>query len=135
VNEILKSPRRTLYAIVSRTGDKFESDAFLRLFDFPAAVSTSAKRAVSTVPQQYLFMMNSEFMQQRARSMGAHWSRAKGDLEPRLHAIYETLYSRPPEPAEMEIGRKWFGKDTESEEAWSRYAQVLLSAHELLQIQ
>ena len=34
-------------------------DAFLRLFDFPAAVSTAEQRAVSTVPQQYLFMMNS----------------------------------------------------------------------------
>jgi mono/diheme cytochrome c family protein len=134
VSEILKSPRRTLYAVVSRTGDKFESDAFLRLFDFPAASASSARRAVSTVPQQYLFMMNSEFMQERARSMGQRWSHAEGGLETRLQSVYQTLFSRPPEPAEIEIARDWFGEDFTSEESWIRYSHVLLSAHELLQI-
>ena len=135
VNDIMHSPRRTLYAVVSRSGDKFESDAFLRLFDFPAAVSSSARREVSTVPQQYLFMMNSEFMQDRARSMGERWCHNEGDLDVKIPAIYEILYSRPPEPAEMEIAKAWFGTDVNSEESWTRYSQVLLSAHELLQIQ
>ena len=66
---ILGSPRRTLYSKISRSGDRFDSDAFLRLFGFPAPQSTSAKRAVATVPQQYLFMMNSSFMQKRAQAL------------------------------------------------------------------
>ena len=73
--EILRSNRRTLYATISRTGDRFESDGFLRLFDFPAAVATSEKRETSTVPQQYLFMMNSPFMSERARALGEQLSR------------------------------------------------------------
>ncbi|MGK0187828.1 MAG: hypothetical protein ACI9R3_003619 [Verrucomicrobiales bacterium] len=135
ITDILKSPRRTLYAIVSRTGDKFDSDAFLRLFDFPAASSTSAGRAVSTVPQQYLFMLNSDFMLERAASLAKRWSTANGNLTNRLGQLYQTLYSRAPAPAEITIAREWFGKDSHSEQKWQQYAQVLLSAHELMQIQ
>ena len=65
-NALLSSKRRTLYTTISRNGDRFESDEFLRTFDFPAPRSTIATRTTSTVPQQYLFMMNSPFMLQRA---------------------------------------------------------------------
>ena len=132
--EILRSKRRTLYATISRTGDRFESDAFLRLFDFPAAVSTSASRPTSTVPQQYLFMMNSPFMNERARTLGDHLNGLKEPVSDRIKRVYQQLYSRYPDPAETELGKQWLG-DNPSSESWHQYAQVLLSAHELIQIQ
>ena len=39
----------SLYSKISRSGDRFDSDAFLRLFGFPAPQSP-AKRAVATIP-------------------------------------------------------------------------------------
>lgn len=132
--EILRSKRRTLYATISRTGDRFESDAFLRLFDFPAAVSTSASRPTSTVPQQYLFMMNSPFMNERARTLGDHLNGLKEPISERIKRAYQQLYSRFPDPAEIELGKQWLG-DNLSPKSWHQYAQVLLSAHELIQIQ
>ena len=132
--EILRSKRRTLYATISRTGDRFESDAFLRLFDFPAAVSTSASRPTSTVPQQYLFMMNSPFMNERARTLGDHLNGLKEPISERIKIAYQQLYSRLPDPAEIELGKQWLG-DNLSSKSWHQYAQVLLSAHELIQIQ
>ena len=132
--EILRSKRRTLYATISRTGDRFESDAFLRLFDFPAAVSTSASRPTSTVPQQYLFMMNSPFMNERARTLGDHMNGLKEPVSDRIKRAYQQLYSRYPDPAETELGKQWLG-DKPSPKSWHQYAQVLLSAHELIQIQ
>ena len=132
--EILRSKRRTLYATISRTGDRFESDAFLRLFDFPAAVSTSASRPTSTVPQQYLFMMNSPFMNERARTLGDHLNGLKEPISERIKRAYQQLYSRFPDPAEIELGKQWLGDNPRSE-SWHQYAQVLLSAHELIQIQ
>ncbi|HCQ81173.1 MAG TPA: hypothetical protein DIV46_14485, partial [Verrucomicrobiales bacterium] len=132
--EILRSKRRTLYATISRTGDRFESDAFLRLFDFPAAVSTSASRPTSTVPQQYLFMMNSPFMNERARTLGDHLNGFKEPISERIKIAYQQLYSRFPDPAEIELGKQWLG-DNLSSKSWHQYAQVLLSAHELIQIQ
>ena len=46
VSNITKSPRRTLYAAISRSGEEFKSDTFLRLFDFPQSRSTSEGRTV-----------------------------------------------------------------------------------------
>ncbi|MEN8864384.1 MAG: PSD1 and planctomycete cytochrome C domain-containing protein [Akkermansiaceae bacterium] len=132
--EILRSKRRTLYATISRTGDRFESDAFLRLFDFPAAVSTSASRPTSTVPQQYLFMMNSHFMTARAITMGNYFHGLKAPVSERIDRAYKQLYSRSPDPAEVELGLQWLG-DQPNPKIWHQYAQVLLSAHELIQIQ
>ena len=132
--EILRSKRRTLYATISRTGDRFESDAFLRLFDFPAAVSTSASRPTSTVPQQYLFMMNSAFMTERAKTLGNHLHDLQEPQQDRIKKAYRQLYSRSPDPAETELGTQWLGTNP-TPETWHQYAQVLLSAHELIQIQ
>ena len=131
--EIMTSQRRTLYATISRTGDKFKSDGFLRLFDFPAAASTSPKRASSIVPQQYLFMLNSEFMNNRAKTLGRFLSESDDDRVKVIENIYNKLYSRLPEKSEIEIANSWLGESPDID-TWSLYAQALLSAHEMIQI-
>ncbi len=133
VNEILNSKRRTIYATISRTGDRFQSDAFLRLFDFPAAVSTSAKRSVSTVPQQYLFMLNNPFMTNRASALGQWLHDHEASLSRRIELAYHKLYSRPPAAEEITLATNWLGNSPDKDK-WSQYSQVLLSAHELIQI-
>jgi Protein of unknown function (DUF1549)/Protein of unknown function (DUF1553)/Planctomycete cytochrome C len=131
---IWNSKRRTLYIKISRSGDIFESDDFLRLFDLPSPAATSEKRVTTNVPQQYLFMMNSAFMKARAEALGNWMRELPGELPQKLHAVYLRLYSRAPEPSEVELGAQWLGTSPEPER-WHRYAQVLLSAHELIQIQ
>jgi hypothetical protein len=104
------------------------------LFGFPAPQSTSAKRAVSTVPQQYLFMMNSSFMQKRAQALAQSIQEEKepGD---RIRILYQRLYSRPPAPEETEIGLAFVESGSDPNKVWTQYAQVLLSSHEFMQIQ
>ena len=131
--EIMTSRRRTLYATISRTGDKFKSDSFLRLFDFPAAASTTPKRASSTVPQQYLFMLNSEFMNQRSKTLGKFLAESDDNRDKIIENIYNKLYSRSPEQSELEIANSWLGQSPDIN-TWSLYAQALLSAHEMIQI-
>jgi len=131
--EILNSKRRTLYATISRTGDRFQSDAFLRLFDFPAAVSTSPKRSTSVVPQQYLFMMNSSFMSARAKHLGKQLFDSANDTSSTIESAYQRLYSRLPDSNERDLASKWLG-ESPSQKNWELYAQVLLSAHELIQV-
>ena len=133
-NQIWESKRRTVYASTSRTGDIYHADRFLRLFDAPAAVSSAEKRVTSTVPQQYLFMMNSPFMTGRAQVLGDWMRGLSGPLAHQLRDTYKRLYSRPPEPAELQLASEWLGKNP-APERWHRYAQMLLSAHELIQIQ
>ena len=131
---IWNSKRRTLYIKISRSGDVFESDDFLRLFDLPSPAATSEKRVTTTVPQQYLFMMNSAFMQARAETLGNWMRELPEELPQKLHAAYHRLYSRAPDPAEVELGTQWLGLNS-TPERWHGYAQVLLSAHELIQVQ
>ena len=131
---IMGTPRRTIYSKVSRSGDRFASDAFLRLFDFPAPQSTSAQRVVSTVPQQYLFMMNSPFMIKRAAALAKDLS-SLGNDEERIKVAYERLYARPADSREVEVGLAFLGGEEDSQGKWPQYAQVLLSAHEFMQIQ
>ncbi len=131
---ILGSPRRTLYSKISRSGDRFDSDAFLRLFGFPAPQSTSAKRAVATVPQQYLFMMNSPFMQKRAQALAQSLQEEKDPGE-RIRRLYQRLYSRSPVGGEMELGLAFVEDGEDPNRVWAQYAHVLLSSHEFMQIQ
>jgi hypothetical protein len=54
-DSIMNNPRRSLYATMSRSGERLESDSFFRLFDFPTAQATAEKGISTTVRQQYLF--------------------------------------------------------------------------------
>ena len=131
---ILQSPRRTLYSIISRNGDRFESDDFLRLFDLPSARATSAGRTTSIVPQQFLFMLNNPFMTARARALVA---RLTGETPgARIAAAYRLLHGRLPAGPELEAGLAFLARDPAGGPpppgAWEEYAQVLLSSNEFL---
>ncbi|OUV09138.1 MAG: hypothetical protein CBC46_13740 [Verrucomicrobiaceae bacterium TMED86] len=86
------------------------------------------------MPQQYLFMMNSPFMTERAKTLGNSMHAQKEPLPDRIKKVYRQLYSRSPDPAEIELGTQWLG-DKPTPKVWQQYTQVLLSAHELIQIQ
>jgi hypothetical protein len=137
--KLLESPRRTLYAAISRNGDRLESDAFLTLFDFPSPRLSSAKRNTSTVPQQFLFMLNSPFMQERARSFSRHVATQRGDDGARIDLAYQVLYLRSPTNDERQAGLDFLAAEPSSNELegltpWEQYAQVLLSAGEFLYV-
>jgi len=137
--QIFETKRRTLYAKISRNGDRFTSDEFLRLFDFPTPRSSSANRAESTVPQQYLFMMNSRFMLDRAAALAQRLEVECDDDSKRIDWAYQLLYSRPPAAREKELAIAFLSSSVQTDKPsltqWQQYAQVLLSAHEFMQIQ
>ena len=133
-DKIFDVKRRTLYTTISRNGDRFASDAFLRLFDFPSPASTAPKRAISTVPQQYLFMLNSPFMIARAKALGARLQSEEKDDPARIARAYNLLYGRPPTKEETEIGLTFLAEKGGKIPRFQQYAQVLLSAHEFIQV-
>lgn len=131
--------RRTLYAPVSRNGDHFGSDAFLRLFDFPLPRATSEGRTSSIVPQQFLFAMNSPFMIARAKALAARLQREATDDAARIERAYQLLYARPVTEQERVLGLTFLQtppSDAENRQltAWEQYAQVLLSSNELMHV-
>ena len=134
INQILKSPRRSVYATISRNGDRISSDSFFRLFDFPAPRSTAAKRTTSTVPQQYLFIMNSPFFQKRAEALVSRLIRESETNEDRINRAYQLLYNRLPSDGERETGLEFLSK-VGFEPGWQQYAQALLGSEEFRYIE
>ncbi len=142
-DNLTNTNRRTLYAKVSRNGDVFESDAFLRLFDFPLMRATVAKRPTSIVPQQFLFMMNSQFMFARARALAARLEKKTSSDDERILLAYRLLFGRPPREDEAQIGRDFLANtpaladkaaDTAKLPRLVQYTQALLSSNEFMYV-
>ncbi len=133
VRDILGSTRRTLYAAVSRNGDKLPADEFLRLFDFPSARATVSERTTSTVPQQSLFLLNSPFMLARGKAFAERLTREAATADARIERAYALLYGRPATDDERKVAKAFLGAGAESE-MWPRYAQALLSSYEFMQL-
>lgn len=135
--DILRSNRRTVYASSSRNGDQFASDRFLKLFDFAAPRASIAKRTTTTVPQQFLFLLNSSFMVERARQFNQRLERISQDSQARISFAYQLLYNREPTPEEIEIGIIFTTNSDKNDPndkltRWIQYCQALLSSNELM---
>ncbi|MDF1784359.1 MAG: PSD1 and planctomycete cytochrome C domain-containing protein [Verrucomicrobiales bacterium] len=137
VDDIARSNRRTLYAKVSRN-DPLASDAFLRLFDFPIPRASSAKRTADVMPQQFLFMLNSPFMLERAKALALRLERDAGpDRHDQIMRAYSLLYGRLPTDGEIGAAHRFLKlKSTAKGELtrWQQYCQAILSANEFIYI-
>ncbi|HAL14177.1 MAG TPA: hypothetical protein DCP67_10220, partial [Planctomycetaceae bacterium] len=85
--------RRTIYGFVSR----HRLNELLRLFDFPDPNITSDARPVTTVPLQQLFVMNSDFMTQRAKAFAQRIQDHTQDEQSRIEFAYRTAFGRTPD--------------------------------------
>lgn len=127
--------RRTLYFKVSRGGDRFRSDELLRKFDFPLMRATVAKRPVSIVPQQYLFLLNSSLMADRSHALANRLVKVSDDDAARIRFAYRLLYARQPTAAELDLGIQYVSqKATGKVNQWDKYCQVLLSSNEFFYV-
>ncbi|MFC1757327.1 PSD1 and planctomycete cytochrome C domain-containing protein [Planctomycetota bacterium] len=142
-SQLFVSRRRTLYAKISRSGDQFHYDEFLRNFDFPTPRGSHATRSSSIVPQQFLFMMNSPFMADRAKALARRLELETNDSESRIRRAYNLLYGRPAKPREIELGLRFLtmeraGSDPQNADSQlsigQQYAQALLSSNEFMYI-
>ncbi|MCA9117057.1 MAG: DUF1553 domain-containing protein, partial [Planctomycetaceae bacterium] len=134
-NAPLTGKRRTVYARISR----HDLDELLRLFDFPDANVTSAKRTVTTVPQQQLFVLNSDFVIQQARSLAARLQAEADNDQARIQLAFRLLFGREPSEAEQQIGQEFLAAAKEDAgeqkiDPWQQYAQALLSLNEFMYI-
>ena len=128
--------RRTLYGTVSR----HNLDGFLRLFDFPDPNITSERRAITTVPLQQLFVLNSDFMVRQAKALAARVQEGNtsSDDSARIRQAYRLVFGRKATDAEIQFGVEFLTAEANAEAAaaksalsrWEQYAQVLLSANE-----
>jgi hypothetical protein len=132
----LKDPnakRRTVYAKVSR----HELDGLLRLFDFPDANVTADRRNTTTVPQQQLFALNSEFMVIQAKAFAARVEKAASDDEQRVKTAYRLAFTRDPDPRELRLAVAFLKLPARPDDKltrWQQYCQALLASNEMMYV-
>jgi hypothetical protein len=125
--------RRTLYAKISRV----EPNALLVLFDFPDANVTSARRNVTTVPQQQLFVLNSEFTVETAKAFAKRLERTAPNESDRIALAFRLAYGREPSAEEKRASLAFLRdagtpRPTDRLNAWEQFAQAILASNEFV---
>ena len=114
------SARRTVYGFI----DRQNLDGLYRTFDFAVPDATTPRRFVTIVPQQALFLMNSPFLHEQARSLaavvgkegqaGSSTSSAGCLVDPAegVRKLYLRALGRPPAADELALGIDFVQRQT-----------------------
>ena len=128
------SNRRTVYGYVDRQN---LPDLF-RAFDFASPDTSSPRRFYTTVPQQALFLMNSPFVINQAKSLvnRPDFNSATTERQ-RIDLLYRLAFQRDPSREEIGWAKQFIRSDTghalhSKLDAWQKYAQVILLSDELV---
>lgn len=127
------SNRRTVYAKVSR----HNLDGLLRLFDFPDANVTSDRRTVTTVPQQQLFALNSEFMARQSAALASRLAREATTETDQIRLGFRLAYGRDPMERETRLSLAFLALPANKDDKLNRreqFAQALLAANEFMYV-
>jgi hypothetical protein len=123
--------RRTVYGFINRD----IVSTLASTFDAANPSACTARRPETTVPQQTLFALNSEFIQDRAKAVAARALREAGaDDAARVRQLYRRALSRDPARGEIDVALDYIHKTagTNPDAAWSRLAHALLASNEFV---
>ena len=103
--------RRGLYAYI----DREDLPGLLASFDLPSPDASQAKRSETTVPQQALYLMNSDFVIQQAKALAARTLEKQAEDAPtddlqgraraRIQRLYRLALARDPDAEEMQAAQ------------------------------
>lgn len=117
----INNRRRTIYSFVERQN----IPSVVGTFDFANADTSTARRVETTVPQQSLYAMNSEFVAKTALAIS---SQALGGSDrDRVARIYSSVLGRQPSDEEVELAIEFVKTNS-----WSQFAQILLMTNEMM---
>jgi hypothetical protein len=128
------SLRRSLY-LFQRRG---KAPAFQPLFDGPNAVPEScARRHVSTVPLQALYLLNNEFAFERAKAFARRVEALAGaNRERQVEAAFALALGRAPDEADRAAARRFFaGPEGEPRLGLIQFCQALLNVNEFVYLE
>lgn len=118
----LENHRRTVYGRVSRG----RQAQIAKLYDFPVPTMHNPQRETTTSPLQQLFVMNSDFMQQRAEALVQRVAQHSRSSD-RVVAMYHHVFGRDPDESELQRAQAYLAQASEVS-----FAQALLSTNEVI---
>ena len=120
---------RTIYLPVIRHAAQPGPAELRNVFDFPQPSQFTGKRAVTAVPTQALFLMNSLVVREHAAALAARIGRHEDPSE-RLERLWLTVVNRPITGEERQQANKFISET--GEQAWSELCHALLAGNEFL---
>lgn len=99
IDAFAAEPYRSIYLPIIRD----QLPEALTLFDFPDPTLMAGERAVTTIPGQALYLMNSPFVIRQADAFAGKLLASSGSDEEKLTSAYLALFSR--RPAENELAQ------------------------------
>ncbi|MBT4798263.1 MAG: DUF1553 domain-containing protein [Verrucomicrobia bacterium] len=123
--------RRTVYASISR----HQLNGMLRIFDFPDANVSAASRTETTVPQQQLFVLNSDFIIDQAKAFTKRVTGKYDEVPEQVEFAYRLVFGRSPSKAELQVAEAYLSIEKEKDDKlsrWEQYGQALLASNELM---
>jgi cytochrome c553 len=140
--DVYASNHRSVYLMTQR----IQRHPFLALFDGPDTNASTARRSSSTVPQQALYLMNSDDVRQIATAFAGQMFREASDVRSRVDYAHRRCYARPATERDVVAAEKYVAaftteaanstipEDGRELAAWTSYARILLTANEFLYI-
>ncbi|MCA9263794.1 MAG: DUF1553 domain-containing protein, partial [Planctomycetales bacterium] len=152
IEQVPSPPQRTVYAFI----DRQNLPGLFRTFDFAGPDTHAPKRPNTAVPQQPLYLMNSQFVLATAEAIATRVSVEQcADIDLAIEKIYASVLQRSPTQREMELARNYVetgqaetgqagseseqamgetGPQARSLDIWARLAQVLVMSNEFATI-
>jgi hypothetical protein len=130
--DLFKTPfstRRTVYGLIDRTN----LPGTFRVFDVAGPDTHSPQRFQTTVPQQALFLLNSPFVQEQAKSLASRTEVTDAKTtEAKVTALYRVALGRNPTKDELALSTEFVTSDDPKNTfgRWPQLAQVLLLCNE-----
>jgi len=125
--------RRTIYGRI----DRQNLPNLFRTFDFASPDTHSPQRFNTTVPQQALYLLNSPFVREQARSLANRPElAAASDPVEKIDRLYQSVLARQPTARERELGQQFLAAQPPAEtmpdglSPWEQYVQALLLSNE-----
>jgi hypothetical protein len=137
---VYPTKRRSVYLMQQR----LKRHPFLGLFDGADVNVSMARRDLTTVPTQALYLMNSDFVHERAASVARRLLAAKTEQSSRLQSLFELTLGRPPRGSEIAESAEFLTSYTQAlaesgmpeeqrvQAAWSGFVRTVLTRNEFL---
>ena len=121
--------RRTIYLFQQRSS----MPSVMAMFDAPEGIASCSRRSVSTVALQPLFMLNSQFMVNRANTLAKLISESASDVDQRIDFAFHRTLLRRPDTDELELARQMFGTNA-TQQSLSHLCHALFNLNEFVYI-
>ncbi len=127
---------RTVYLPVMRSTPQAGSGELRNVFDFAQPAEFVGQRAITAVPTQALFLLNSTMMKDRARDLAGRILELGADESSRLEGLWLRAFNRPLERDEREAAAEFLAGvrsgGADELKSWTELCHSLLASNEFL---